>query len=119
MYTVDFEKMIQFRSSDPTRHRKIKRETSETTKKDFNVRGVAGLRMQELRSPKELRTKPVDVKPTCDNSESSNQGESSDDVAGTSANNVQPSPSSSPVQQLTDLFSENLQLDKDDLDSAI
>lgn len=41
-YSIDFERMIQYRSDNPERHRRIKRETRI---KDLNIKGVAGLRL--------------------------------------------------------------------------
>lgn len=102
-YTVDFEKMIQFRTSDPSRHRKIKRETKETIQKDFNIKGVAGLRTQEV-----PRVPEADVTPTSDPSKNSNQSDSEDSAAGSSHPRLDSVSSS--VEQLVDLVSKNLHI---------
>lgn len=73
LYTVDFQQMIQFRNSHPSRHRKLKRESTETAGKDFNIKGIAGLKLPQ----------PVDAESgetSRENVESANAGHSSDEV---------------------------------------
>lgn len=104
MYTLDFEKEIQFRTSDPSRHRKVKRETSQVA---LNVKGIAGLRLHEQ---KPVEQSPLDGETSRDILEVTN--ESADEATGSyevtqSSNEVTP-----PEDELTTLVS-NLQLQPD------
>ena len=94
LYTIDFEKEIQFRTSDPSRHRKVKR---ITTSNACNLKGIAGLKIQEQ--------KPVDpIHGETSRDISSNQSTSS--ISALSATEIE---DSSSVEQISDLVP-NLQI---------
>lgn len=62
-YTCDFEKMIQFRSRDQNRHRNIKRiehGASSRSNKNFTIKGIAGLKLQETRPDEEELADPTE-----------------------------------------------------------